>query len=244
MPKLATLAADRRTQRPLARWSARRARAVAISLHVVRRERHPGIRPRRLPQRRVLARVRTHRIPKTTPPPTPPTTPPPPKPPTTPQPKRPHRRRTLQPHRRRNLRPHRRRRNVRPHRRRRRNVRPRTSDNTTANTSANTDNTDTRHNRHARAGQTGRPPAQSPRRRITRGFHIKAQAELTHCIRLMSTGKGKEEEEIGERRSGVQDHKRRSGDRRAIGRAQSRSRTNDKAEKRKKVMPGLRVSVW
>ena len=95
-----------------------------------------------------------------------------------------------------------------------------------------------------RTGQTGRPPAQSPRRRITRGFHIKAQAELTHCIRLMSTGKGKEEEEIGERRSGVQDHKRRSGDRRAIGRAQSRSRTNDKAEKRKKVMPGLRVSVW
>ena len=106
MPKLATLAADRRTQRPLARWSARRARAVAISLHKVRRERHPGIRPRRLPQRRVLARVRTHRIPKTTPPPTPPTTPPPPKPTTTPQPKRPHRRRTLQPHRRRNLRPH------------------------------------------------------------------------------------------------------------------------------------------
>ena len=129
MPKLATLAADRRTQRPLARWSARRARAVAISLHVVRRERHPGIRPRRLPQRRVLARVRTHRIPKTTPPPTPPTTPPPPKPPTTPQPKRPHRRRNLRPHRRRNVRPH-------------------TSDNTTADTSDNTDNTDTRHNRH------------------------------------------------------------------------------------------------
>jgi hypothetical protein len=225
VPKLATLAADRRTQRPLARWSARRARAVAISLHVVRRERHPGIRPRRLPQRRVLARVRTHRIPKTTPPPTPPTTPPPPKPPTTPQPKRPHRRRNLRPHRRRNVRPH-------------------TSDNTTADTSDNTDNTDTRHNRPARAGQTGRPPARSPRRRITRGFHIKAQAEPTHCIRLMSTGKGKEEEEIGERRSGVQDHKRRSGDRRAIGRAQSRSRTNEKAEKRKKVMPGLRVSVW
>jgi hypothetical protein len=144
VPKLATLAADRRTQRPLARWSARRARAVAISLHMVRRERHPGIRPRRLPQRRVLARVRTHRIPKTTPPPTPPTTPPPPKPPTTPQPKRPHRRR--------NLRPHRRRRNVRPH----------TSDNTTADTSDNTNHRIPDPSQF-RQFRWGRNPAKNPR---------------------------------------------------------------------------------
>jgi outer membrane biosynthesis protein TonB len=108
VPKLATLAADRRTQRPLARWSAHRARTVAISLHMVRRERHPGIRPRRLPQRRVLARVYAPHsqdntaadtsdhtataetsdhtsAETTTPPPNPPTTPPP-KPPTTPPP--------------------------------------------------------------------------------------------------------------------------------------------------------------
>jgi len=53
-------------------------------------------------------------------------------------------------------------------------------------------------------------------------------------------GQDKEEEEIG-RQSGVQDHERRSDDQACAG---SRSRTNDKAEKRKKAMPGLRVSVW
>ena len=42
-------------------------------------------------------------------------------------------------------------------------------------------------------------------------FTWMAQAELTHCIRMMSTGKDKEEEEIG-RGDLVQDHKRRSGD--------------------------------
>ena len=63
-----------------------------------------------------------------------------------------------------------------------------------------------------RTGQTGRPPAQSPRRRITRGFHVDGASGTDALHQDDVDGQG-------QRRRGNRERRSRAGPQEAIGRS-------------------------